>query len=77
MREEPKDFIIAIGQLNHLEDLFAQAFTEFGLEWQKHVVIDKQLFRPNDGSHPLADINETTQHLGWAATTTMTGVVNK
>ena len=33
MREEPKDFIIATGQLNHLEDFIAQAFTEFGLEW--------------------------------------------
>ena len=76
-REEPKDFIIATGQLNHLEDFIAQAFTEVGLEWQKHVVIDKQLFRPNDGSHPLADINETTQQLGWKATTTMTGVVKK
>lgn len=75
--EEPRDFIIATGQLNQLEAFVAQAFAEVDLDWQKHVVIDKQLFRPNDGSHPSADINATTQCLGWTATTTMTGVVKK
>ena len=60
-----------------MEAFVAQAFAAVGLDWQKHVVIDERLFRPNDGSHPSADINDTTQHLGWTATTTMTGVDKK
>ena len=52
--KEPKDFIIATGQQNQLEDFVAQAFAEVDLDWKKYVVIDKRLFRPNDGSHPLA-----------------------
>ena len=75
--EEPRDFILATGKLNQMEAFVAQAFAAVGLDWQKHVVIDERLFRPNDGSHPSADINDTTQHLGWTATTTMTGVDKK
>ena len=73
--EEPRDFILATGKLNQLEAFVAQAFAAVGLDWQKYVVIDEQLFRPNDGSHPLADTKDATQYLGWTATTTMTGVV--
>jgi len=76
-RNEPSDFIIATGQMNQLEDFVAQAFAEVDLDWKKCVVIDKQFFRPNEGSHPSADMAHTTQHLGWTATTTMNGVVKK
>lgn len=76
-RNEPSDFIIATGQMNQLEDFVAQAFAEVDLDWEKCVVIDKQFFRPNEGSHPSADMAHTTQHLGWTATTTMNGVVKK
>ena len=73
--EEPRDVILATGKLNRLEAFVAQAFATVGLDWQKHVVIDEQLYRPNDGSHPLAETKDATQYLGWTATTTMTGVV--
>ena len=76
-RNEPSDFIIATGQMNQLEDFVTQAFAEVGLDWKKCVAIDKQFFRPNEGSHPSADMAHTTQHLGWTATTTMNGVVQK
>ena len=75
--EEPDDFIIATGKMNRLEEFVAQAFSEVGLDWQKCVVIDKQFFRPNEGCHPSADVTDTTQRLGWTATTTMHGVVRK
>ena len=75
--EEPNDFIIATGQMNRIEEFVAQAFSEVGLDWEKYVVLDKQFFRPNEGLHPIADTADTTQHLGWTATTTMRGVVQK
>ena len=77
IRSEPSDFIIATGQMNRLEDFVAHAFAEVGLDWKKYVVIDKQFFRPNEGSHPIADTSHTTQYLGWTATTAMQGVVQK
>ncbi len=77
MLDEPSDFIIATGQLNTLEDFVAQAFAVVDLDWQKYVVIDKQFFRPDEGSYPLADMADTNQNLGWTAKTTMSGVVKK
>ena len=77
MLDEPSDFIIATGQLNPLEDFVAQAFAAVNLDWQRHVVIDKQFFRPNEGSQPSVDVSYTTQHLGWTATTKMSGVIKK
>ena len=77
MLDKPTDFIIATGQLNQLEAFVAQAFAAVNLDWQKHVVIDKQFFRPNEGSQPSVDVSHTTQHLGWTATTKMSGVIKK
>jgi len=77
MLDKPTDFVIATGQLNQLEAFVAQAFAAVNLDWQKHVVIDKQFFRPNEGSQPSVDVSHTTQHLGWTATTKMSGVIKK
>ena len=77
MLDEPSDFIIATGQLNSLEDFVERAFAAVDLEWQKYVVIDKKFFRPDEDSHPSADMADTNRYLGWKAKTTMSGVVKK
>jgi hypothetical protein len=46
----------------------AAAFDAVGLDWRDHVVRDERFVRPNDGSHPLASVAETTERLGWTAT---------
>ena len=46
--EKPSDFIICTGESHSLEQFVELVFTELNLNWEEHVLIDKNLFRPNE-----------------------------
>src|SRR5689334_18500893 len=74
-QETPEDFVVATGQSHSLEDFAATAFREVGLDWKKHVDIDKQLFRPYDHAAAHANPARALQKLGWKAQHAMPDVV--
>ncbi len=76
-RDTPEDFILATGRSHRLQDFVAAAFRSVGLDWQDYVVRDEQFVRPNDGSHPLASVAETTERLGWTATVQLSELVRR
>jgi GDPmannose 4,6-dehydratase len=47
-QEHPDDFVIATGRAESLAYFVSEAFRFFGLEWQDHVMIRQDLFRPSD-----------------------------
>ena len=67
--EEPADFAIGTGVANSLSDLVTSAFAAAGMAdaWA-HVVIDPELFRPNDLPVLVADPEPAQAALGWSAT---------
>ncbi len=76
-QDKPDDFVIATGQTHPLSAFIEQAFQEVGLNWQDHVDIDKQFFRPTDLMIGKADPSKARQKLGWKATHSMADVVHK
>jgi len=76
-QETPQDFVIATGVTSSLEDFVNAAFALKGLEWKKHVVQDKALFRPTDISISKSDPSLAAKRLGWKATTKMPELVSK
>lgn len=74
-RKEPDDFVIATGETNSLADFCAAAFAESGLEWQDHVEIDRQLFRPTEIMYGCGNPEKANKVLGWAARSKMRDVV--
>jgi len=46
--DEPEDFVIATGLPNALEELVDVAFATVGLDWRRHVRINRSLFRPSE-----------------------------
>ena len=73
--DSPQDFIIATGVGHSLEEFVDMAFSQLGLDWRDHVVIDKSLFRPNEGLQILANPNKAKETLGWAATKSLSQVI--
>src|SRR5689334_11566616 len=42
----PDDYVIATGRTTTIRDMCRIAFAHAGLDWERHVVVDKTLFRP-------------------------------
>ncbi len=75
--EQPEDFVIATGQTSALADFVAIAFSEVGLDWEKHVDTDPNLMRPTDLRISRADPSHAEKKLKWKARTRMPEVVKK
>jgi len=66
-QKTPDDYIIATGESNSLEDFINEVFSYLGLQWQDHVDIDKNLFRPTDILSIRANPGKASTKLGWTA----------
>lgn len=74
-QEEPEDFVIATGKTHSLRHFVEGAFNYFGLEWQKYVGSDPQLFRPSELRRGHANPKLAEEKLQWKAKSTMPDVV--
>ena len=47
-QKKPDDYVVATGEEHSLQQFVAETFRQLGLDWRKHVVSDRKLFRPSD-----------------------------
>lgn len=66
-RDKPEDFVIATGKSISLEQFIKMVFRKFDLEWQRHVKINSELFRPSDNIYSYANPEKANSKLGWKA----------
>jgi GDPmannose 4,6-dehydratase len=62
---EPEDYLIATGQTRKLQDFVEAAFRTAGLDWRKHTITDKTLYRPTEIMIGRGDARKAEQKLGW------------
>jgi len=75
---ETRDWIIATGRTQSVENFLELAFREAGLEdWNKYVIIDKALFRPAEVDYLCGDPRDANQFLGWKAETNFEELVKE
>lgn len=72
---EPRDYVIATGEVNQLRDFVNLAFAELGLHWKDHVEQDPAFLRPTDLTRGMGDPSLAATHLGWTAKYRMRDVV--
>lgn len=72
---QPRDYVIATGELSALRDFVDLAFREVGLDWTAHVESDPSLIRPTDLTRGLGDPSLAARELGWSARYRMKDVV--
>ncbi len=65
--DRPDDYVIATGRSTSLETFVSLAFAAVGLEWQPHVEIRKELYRPLDLAQSNASPAKAAATLGWKA----------
>lgn len=74
---EPEDFVIATGQTNSLRTFCKVVFDQLRLDWEKHVVVDKTLYRPSEIMIGMADPGSAREKMNWEAKLTMEAVIKK
>lgn len=76
-QDNPEDFVIATGIGHSLEEFAGIVFSQIGLKWQDHVLIDQSLFRPNEGVEILADPSKAKALLSWSAKKSLQEVISE
>jgi GDPmannose 4,6-dehydratase len=62
---EPKDYVVATGVAHSVRDLCEVAFDHVGLDYQRFVRTDEDLFRPAEVDQLLGDGTLARTDLGW------------
>jgi GDPmannose 4,6-dehydratase len=65
-QDEPRDYVVATGETQSVQDLVAAAFEHAGLDWREHVVLDERFVRPAEVDLLIGDPSKARQELGWS-----------
>lgn len=68
-QDAPDDFVLATNESHTVREFLQEAFSYVGLEWEKHVVIKEQLFRPAEVDELRGNPAKAKEKLGWEAKT--------
>ena len=64
-RDEPRDYVISTGEAHSVRELVQIAFDRAGLDYERHVIVDPNLFRPAEVDHLRGDSSRAREELGW------------
>ena len=64
-QDEPDDYVLATGETHSGRELVEIAFDQVGLNWEDHVVIDQQYFRPAEVDLLIGNPTKAREQLGW------------
>jgi len=65
-QDEPRDYVVATGETQSVQDLVSAAFEHAGLDWREHVVLDERFVRPAEVDLLIGDPALARQELGWS-----------
>lgn len=71
----PRDLVIGTGVSHSVREFCARAFALVGLDYQAHVVADRNLFRPVDTTALVADARVAREVLDWTPATDFEALV--
>ena len=64
-QDKPDDFVVATGETYSVREFVKRVFSKLNLDYNKHVVVDKQYFRPTEVDVLLGDATKAKKILGW------------
>jgi len=67
-QDEPEDFVICTGETHTVREFCQIAFARVGLDWEEHVIIDQQYYRPAEVDLLVGDGSLAADRLGWRPT---------
>ncbi|AMR65316.1 GDP-mannose 4,6-dehydratase [Aquipseudomonas alcaligenes] len=74
-QERAADYVVATGVTTTVRDMCKLAFEHVGLDYQDHVVIDPQFFRPAEVDVLLGCADKAGRELGWKPKTSLAELI--
>ena len=74
-QEEPDDYVICSGMTHSVREFCDLAFNHLGLNYQDHVVVDEQFFRPAEVDLLVGDYGKAKKVLAWEPSTSFPDLV--
>jgi GDPmannose 4,6-dehydratase len=71
-QDKPDDYVIATNETHSVREFLELTFSYAGLNWKKHVEIDKRYFRPAEVDLLIGDYSKARRRLGWKPKTKFT-----
>jgi GDPmannose 4,6-dehydratase len=76
-QDAPDDFVIATGETHSVREFCEVAFGHVGLNWEDHVVVDPNFYRPAEVNLLIGDCSKARQKRGWNHETTFEELVTR
>ena len=64
-QDKPADYVVGTGETHSVRKLAQLAFDYLGLDWEQHVVVDPQFYRPAEVDVLVSDPSRARDELGW------------
>jgi GDPmannose 4,6-dehydratase len=64
-QDQPDDYVVSTGETHTVRELCEVAFDRAGLQWEDHVEIDEQFFRPAEVDLLIGNPAKAERVLGW------------
>ena len=64
-QDHPDDYVVATGETHSVREFCQEAFDTVGLDWEKHVVVDPNFYRPAEVDMLVGDPSKARRVLGW------------
>jgi GDPmannose 4,6-dehydratase len=74
-QDKPDDYVVGTGETHSVRELCEVAFDHVGLDWQRHVVVDRQFYRPAEVDMLVSDPSKARKNLGWEPRVSFQGLV--
>lgn len=72
----PEDFVIGTGHTYSLREFVKKIFEKLGLDWEEHVIVNKNFFRESEIMVSMASPQKAEEVLGWKAKYQMNDVID-
>jgi GDPmannose 4,6-dehydratase len=73
--KRPDDFVVATGENHTVREFCEIAFDHAGLDWRRHVKVDRKLFRPAEVNTLCGNPAKARRKLGWRPEVDFPGLV--
>jgi GDPmannose 4,6-dehydratase len=73
--DKPDMYVIGTGKVRIVRQLCETAFSNVGMDRQKHVVVDPRFIRLTETETPVADAAKAKTELGWSPHTSFTDLM--
>jgi len=74
-QDNPDDYVVGTGETHSVRELCEVAFDHVGLDWEQHVVADRQFYRPAEVDMLVSDPGKAREKLGWEPQVSFEGLV--